>query len=496
MSEQQAMSRETSAAPGVGSGQEGGGQPTSGLRKDLREMPFEAQDALLRPGGAAVQRQAGFVEPPTVVRPTLRIGSSGASVVTLQERLNEVDGAGLAADGIFGPKTRAAVTSFQSTRGLMIDGIVGPQTWGALDETGAAADTPVTNIEDKAGSSLDSSLQALLAAVLRAAAEMLRGPGPDGAARMQEGTAPTTGSPLPEVFAAMSKTIESNALPADVAMSTVLTTISALSMSTGDPKATTAAATTRLQFDACVALSQALLGAPLLALLTPESRETPDLWRARLWQMTVFYRSLLPADDDEAAPAAERQEPVSGQRQAMVGLALAQVGKVKAKYPVPEGKDRPGYFLRSGWQTLEMIFSAAMNYEPFSPKHYGGPFVEWCGPFATWAAMNAGMPIDKWNGTDKVGSGVKKLFAKTRAPGHKPMPGDIVHRNPTHYGIITWVDREMAAKAKTEAELKAIPIRTVEGNTGTWSEILTHSGTIGGWNAGYRDVEGKAPAPP
>lgn len=40
---------------------------------------------------------------------------------------------GLTTDGVFGPRTRSAVLSFQSARGLTADGIVGPRTWGALD---------------------------------------------------------------------------------------------------------------------------------------------------------------------------------------------------------------------------------------------------------------------------------------------------------------------------------------------------------------------------
>lgn len=58
--------------------------------------------------------------------PTLRVGSRGPDVVTLQQRL------GITADGIFGPGTQRSVIAFQRSHGLTPDGIVGPQTWGAL----------------------------------------------------------------------------------------------------------------------------------------------------------------------------------------------------------------------------------------------------------------------------------------------------------------------------------------------------------------------------
>lgn len=41
---------------------------------------------------------------------------------------------GIAADGLFGPTTRAAVLEFQKRNGLIADGIVGPQTLAELNE--------------------------------------------------------------------------------------------------------------------------------------------------------------------------------------------------------------------------------------------------------------------------------------------------------------------------------------------------------------------------
>ncbi|QRN99508.1 peptidoglycan-binding protein [Archangium violaceum] len=69
--------------------------------------------------------------------PTLKLGSSGASVKTLQQALAKAGFSPGAVDGQFGPKTAAAVKAFQSAKGLVADGIVGPKTWARLN--GAAA---------------------------------------------------------------------------------------------------------------------------------------------------------------------------------------------------------------------------------------------------------------------------------------------------------------------------------------------------------------------
>jgi hypothetical protein len=56
----------------------------------------------------------------------LRVGDRGASVKLVQAAL------GVAPDGLFGPRTRAAVIKAQKRARLRPDGIVGPRTWAVL----------------------------------------------------------------------------------------------------------------------------------------------------------------------------------------------------------------------------------------------------------------------------------------------------------------------------------------------------------------------------
>lgn len=62
----------------------------------------------------------------------LTIGSHGPDVVSLQKSLKFLGQYYSSMDGIFGPKTRAAVTAFQLKNGLVPDGIAGPLTMAAI----------------------------------------------------------------------------------------------------------------------------------------------------------------------------------------------------------------------------------------------------------------------------------------------------------------------------------------------------------------------------
>src|SRR5699024_1614031 len=100
---------------------------------------------------------------PTVTAPSavldstqkLRWGSRGGAVQDLQAALND-QGANLAVDGVFGPRTHSAVKSYQSSNGLLVDGVVGPKTRGALN--GAGVSTGGASVSTSSSSSSSSSI--------------------------------------------------------------------------------------------------------------------------------------------------------------------------------------------------------------------------------------------------------------------------------------------------------------------------------------------------
>jgi len=59
----------------------------------------------------------------------LKLGSKGDEVKIVQKKL------GLTVDGVFGPKTEAAVREFQKKYGVYPDGMVGPKTWPLIQAT-------------------------------------------------------------------------------------------------------------------------------------------------------------------------------------------------------------------------------------------------------------------------------------------------------------------------------------------------------------------------
>jgi hypothetical protein len=96
--------------------------------------------AALAAGGAGHTHRASAAS-------LLTAGAQGSTVKALQHAL------GIAADGVYGPRTRHAVRAFQARHGLEVDGIAGPQTLGAL----GLADSSSTSAHDTPAVSPDAS---------------------------------------------------------------------------------------------------------------------------------------------------------------------------------------------------------------------------------------------------------------------------------------------------------------------------------------------------
>jgi hypothetical protein len=92
----------------------------------------------------SVSAQAS-TSPSCAITSTLRVGSAGAQVVCLQASLS----GGLLADGKFGPKTKAAVMSWQSGKGLVADGIFGTKSRAAF--TGGVSTNTITILSPNGG---------------------------------------------------------------------------------------------------------------------------------------------------------------------------------------------------------------------------------------------------------------------------------------------------------------------------------------------------------
>lgn len=84
-----------------------------------------------------------------VVEMTLKQGSRGAAVTSLQQQLTALGFGDLlqpeGVDGVYGTHTAAAVASFQGTAGLVPDGVYGAQTRAAL--TAALADRAAKSVQ-------------------------------------------------------------------------------------------------------------------------------------------------------------------------------------------------------------------------------------------------------------------------------------------------------------------------------------------------------------
>lgn len=136
------------------------------MKKSTKTVAIIATLCLLVSGLAVTVslKQANVTEEPAVIVATYKVGSSGSTVKTIQQKLKNWGYYTGAVDGIYGSKTRAAVVYFQRKNGLTADGIVGNKTLAALGMKTGSSTGGTT------GGSFSSSDVYLLAKIIHAEA--------------------------------------------------------------------------------------------------------------------------------------------------------------------------------------------------------------------------------------------------------------------------------------------------------------------------------------
>lgn len=113
-------------------------QSANGLKVDGK-AGYETQTALY--SDSAIRGNANLTGGETALVSTLRYGSEGNEVTTLQNRLIALGYLAGSADGKFGRDTKSAVIAFQKANGLSADGVVGADTSAKLYASNVVSNT-------------------------------------------------------------------------------------------------------------------------------------------------------------------------------------------------------------------------------------------------------------------------------------------------------------------------------------------------------------------
>lgn len=113
-------------------------QSANGLKVDGK-AGYETQTALY--SDSAIRGNANVTSGETALVNTLRYGSEGNEVTTLQNRLIALGYLAGSADGKFGRDTKSAVIAFQKANGLSADGVVGTDTSTRLYASNVVSNT-------------------------------------------------------------------------------------------------------------------------------------------------------------------------------------------------------------------------------------------------------------------------------------------------------------------------------------------------------------------
>jgi cell wall-associated NlpC family hydrolase len=108
----------------VGAGSNVGGGTSAPPAPVVSSAPVASPSPVATPSPAST---APTISVPAYPGGYLQIGSSGAAVTAIQQKLSVEP-----VTGYFGTITQAAVLTFQRSNGLEVDGQVGPQTWAKI----------------------------------------------------------------------------------------------------------------------------------------------------------------------------------------------------------------------------------------------------------------------------------------------------------------------------------------------------------------------------
>lgn len=121
------------------------GPLTEAATKRLQQRSGLAPDGIVGPATRTALRRAQ----PRPIRRGAGYGVPGGSaqVMALQRRLRAAGQPVGPVDGVYGPRTEAAVSRLQAGRGLAVDGVAGPLTYAALERSSGGESQKVKNDE-------------------------------------------------------------------------------------------------------------------------------------------------------------------------------------------------------------------------------------------------------------------------------------------------------------------------------------------------------------
>ena len=427
---------------------------------------------------------------------TLYYGAQGKTVQILQKKLNSF-GFSLAVDGMFGSKTYQAVRMFQTIYAPPVDGIVGPITWKSLNtssEKNEDKDTDEVFLKDfhQIGQQIIEATNDLEQNDF-AAYTMF------GKLLQQTGAKFLNASSIQEVSKSNFVPVHANGtqnslskdilkLQLDIMLKTIALAVDFVGLGTVNTNE-------MVLFKKAFVLNSIISHVQTKG-LSPLPKKDIALFLKRVHLMRDFYNSFLKNKGFTSTPEIKKQNQIPGlhvsERQALIGIALSDVGKVRAK-------ENPRY----GGKHLKLIYDIAYNGKhPFKEHHFknfsrtkqcahGDTLCvktnkkkhskqlekrdiigSWCGIGALYWLKVAGQTDLVWK------NGVSGLANKLKHRSFTEIPkvGDVViDSKRDHHGIITWIDPN-AKVPKNKTEWSNISIKTVESNVENGKIVHAPSG--------------------